>query len=143
MAKRKSKMLRVCLTLLLFALAFETPFYGGQVVYTFSGARVTGDKQPEIYTRPCYELFGSFTSGRRYRTDETGDTCRAVWCTFSRMDRKMIKEATETLKIARHHAWKTYQERSINEMTAGGKNTIKIVGNIEDWQEELRQSYPA
>lgn len=144
MVKRKSRALRICLALLLFALTFETPFYStGQVVYTFSGARVTGDKQPEIYTRPCIELLGSFTSGRRYRMDEIGDICRAVWCTPTPMDRKMNKEATETFKTARHHAWKIYRERSVNEMTAGGKNVIKVIDNIADWQEELRQSYPA
>lgn len=139
MTKRVKKALRVALFLLLFVFACEVPFYTGPAFYALSSVQ-SPDKQPEIFSRPCYEFFSSFTSGRRFRTDETGFFCRAVWSAPSRMEGQMIKKALEVARFARHHAWKTYREHAVNEITAGGKNVIREFANLMDWQETLRQS---
>lgn len=138
MIRQVKKTLRVGLFLLLFVFTCEVPLYAGPTFNSLSP--VQSDKQPEIYSRPCYELFSSFTSGRRFRTDEAGYICRVVWCTPSRMGRQMLKKALEVDRSAQHHLWKTYREQVVNEITSGGKNVIREFANLMDWQEILRQS---
>lgn len=123
--------------------ASATPMAYGEVYTGLQSGVIEGAENnwPSYYSTSHYEVAPFFTLDHHTRTPEVLCMSKAVWDTLSDEDKKIVKDSAMESQDIQRKAWKEYEEKSINAIKAGGKNTITEVEDLAEWQKAVESVY--
>jgi hypothetical protein len=102
-----------------------------------------GSEQGETKSRYVLEHFFSPDWLADANRDFDPLRMRAAFCSISKNDRKILKDAKIIRRINLRHSWKAYETEYIRSITEGGKGGINEAANLKNWSEAIIPVYPS
>ncbi len=123
--------------------ASPTPMPYGEVYTGLQSGVIDGAENnwPSYYSTSHYEVAPYYSLNAHTMTPEVVIVSKAIWDKISPEDQKVIKEAARKSEAAQKKAWKDYEDKSINAIKEGAKNTITEIPDKSEFQKAVQPIY--